>query len=295
MNSPRLALPALAMIVSGLLIAPSGPGRAALSAADARHYRACVETAGRAPEQAFEEALEWRDRGGGVPARHCAALALVELGRYQLAAERLEEIANDIELDRRTADQDMRAEVLGQAGNAWLLAAKPQKAYLAFSDALIETPDATPHRAGLLIDRARALAEVGDYIGAVRDLDQAARIDRDNAEIYAYRASARRALDSLGMARADVERALVLDADNIYALLERGNLRSLAGDIAGARADWTRILSLAPGTPAADAARSNIQKLALGGQSGGPGKDEVNRETTPPLLLDPSPEVQDDP
>jgi hypothetical protein len=37
----------------------------------------------------------------------------------------------------------------------------------------------------------------------------------------------------------------------------------MKGDDAGARADWLEVLRAAPGTPAADAAQANIERLDL--------------------------------
>ena len=60
-------------------------------------YRACVETASSAPEQALADALTWRDTGGGLPARHCAALAMAWLGLYAEAAAEFEALAGDMQ------------------------------------------------------------------------------------------------------------------------------------------------------------------------------------------------------
>ncbi|MFQ5534526.1 MAG: hypothetical protein ACE5EM_06860 [Sphingomonadales bacterium] len=278
--------------VAALFFAPGHAWSATATAADARRYQACVAKSERDPETALEDALDWRDNGGGVPARHCAALAQVALRQFDLAAQRLEEIANDMDLVRREADpnlkfdDEMRAEILSQAGNAWLLSGKPAKAYLAFSDALVDVPEWSARQAELLIDRARALAEIGDFQAATDDLDRAARIEPRNVEVYIFRASARRSLEKLDEAQSDVEKALALEPDNILALLERGNLNGLAGDPERAREDWSRIIEQAPGTPAADAAARNLAKLDNTENAGEGGS--VNSTATPPLLLDPA-------
>ena len=48
--------------------------------ADESEYAACLKLLDHDAEAAFESALAWQDAGGGAPARHCAALALVRLG-----------------------------------------------------------------------------------------------------------------------------------------------------------------------------------------------------------------------
>ena len=279
---------ALVLVLIAPLLAGLPLPAAAQVRADRERYEACVNKSGRAPRHALEEALEWRDRGGGVAAHHCAALALVELRRYSEAATRLEDIAHEIAGGGAVGlSPAMHAEILTQAGNAWLLAGEAGRAYPAFSDALGEVEAYSRQEAELRIDRARALAGTGDYEGAVDDLTRAAQIAPLNAEVFVYRASARRALDLLDLARRDVETALNINPDNVHALLERGNLLRVAGDDDGARADWSKILAAAPGTPVADVARANIRRLELTAAD-----DEAWPEdelSILPLLLDPAP------
>src|SRR5205807_415949 len=81
-------------------------------------YQDCVAAIARKADDAFEMALTWRDHGGGVQAEHCAALALLSLDQPGEAASRLDALAQ--RTDAGTVGQ--RAALLGQAGNAWLLA-----------------------------------------------------------------------------------------------------------------------------------------------------------------------------
>ncbi len=293
-QQPRLRKAGLAALLL-VLIPPLLTGLALPAAAQVRadreRYEACVNKSGRAPRRALEEALEWRDRGGGVAAHHCAALALVELRRYGEAATRLEDIAREIAGGGPRNGgavgfgPAMHAAILAQAGNAWLLAGEAGKAYPAFSDALDEVEAYSRQEVELRVDRARALAGTGDYEGAVDDLTRAAQIAPLNADVFVYRASARRALDLLDLARRDVETALDIDPGNVHALLERGNLLRVTGDDDGARADWSKILAAAPGTPVADVARANIRRLELTGVDGADDALSI-----PPLLLDPVPQ-----
>lgn len=294
-QQPRLRKAGLAAVVLVLippLVADFVLPAAAQVVADRERYQACVNKTGRAPRRAFEDALEWREHGGGAAAHHCAALALVELRRYDEAATRLEDIAREIAHGGGAAGLGpaMHAAILTQAGNAWLLAGEAGKAYLAFGDALGEVRSYSRQEAELRVDRARALAGIGDYEGAVDDLTRAAQITPLNADVFIYRASARRALDLFDLARRDVETALDISPGNVHALLERGNLRRVAGDDDGARDDWSKIVAMAPGTPAADVARVNIRRLELTGVDDDDEAGPADALSIPPLLLDPAPQ-----
>ena len=219
----------------------------------ARRYAACVELVATDPDAAFDRALEWRYDNGGPPAWHCAGLALVALGFHAEAGEVFERMVRDMPLGREA----LRAEVLGQAGQAWLRGGEPGRAHAVLSAGL----ELDPNNAELLIDRAQALAARGGYWEAVDDLDRALAHDPARSDAYAFRAAAYRYIGSLALAADDIARALALSPDDPAFLLERGNIRRLAGDDAGARADWLRILTEAPATPAAQSAQVNLERL----------------------------------
>src|SRR6516162_8259501 len=229
---------------------PVGPRNAE---ADAVTYDRCLQLAKQNPGAAQSLAQTWHERGGAHPADHCAALALFGLKRYKEAATRLEALAQAM----TTAPAGLRADVFDQAGQAWLLAGDPVRAYAAAGQAL----GLQPNDPELLLDRAEAAAAVGYYDKAVADLDHVLKTDPKRTEALIYRASANRALDRLDAALADVEKALSQAPNSVPGLLERGNIRRLNGDLSGARADWERIGQLAPGTQADMAAKANIERL----------------------------------
>ncbi len=224
-----------------------------LPAVEAEHYARCMEEARRKPAAAFDDANVWRIGGGGHPAEHCADVALIGLGRYAEAGGKLEALADAM----IKSPVDLRAQVLGQAGQSWLLAGDPARAAVAFTAAIALIPD----DADLLTDRAEAFAGEKRYREAVVDLDRALTLDGKRVDALVFRASAHRALDELEIARRDVDAALRLAPDQPDALLERGNIRSLGGDDAGARDDWRRIAQLAPNSAAEAAAKANLAKL----------------------------------
>jgi len=177
------------------------------------------------------------------------------LKQYKEAATRLEALAQAM----TTAPAALRADVFDQAGQAWLLAGDPVRAYAAAGQAL----GLQPNDSELLLDRAEAAASAGYFDKAVGDLDHVLKADPNRLEALIYRASANRALNRLDAALADVEKALARTPNSVPGLLERGNIRRLSGDLKGARADWERVGQLAPGTQADMAAKANIEHLEL--------------------------------
>jgi len=218
-------------------------------------YARCLEAAETAPEEAFERALQWQSRGGGIEARHCAAVALVTLGQFTEAADRLERLAEDIS---RTGNPASLA-VLGQAGNAWMLAGMLERAKFVFDAALKIDPDDVD----LLVDRARARGENGEFELAIVDLDRVLTRSPGREDALVFRAAARRKLNQPERAERDLATVLTRQPNNVEALLERGAVRRALADVAGARADWSRVLALAPETPAAQAAQSFIEELEV--------------------------------
>src|SRR5256885_17081911 len=83
--------------------------------ASANSYESCVAVIDRNPTEAFDTALAWRDRGGGLPAEHCAALALIALDEAGEAASRLGTLASRND----AGNVSERAKLLTEAGNAW--------------------------------------------------------------------------------------------------------------------------------------------------------------------------------
>jgi tetratricopeptide (TPR) repeat protein len=239
---------------------PSTPPRPPRNAeADAATYDRCVKLAKQDPGAARSLAHTWHERGGAHPADHCAAVALIGLKQYKEAATRLEALAQVM----KTAPVALRADVLDQAGQAWLLAGDPVRAYAAAGQAL----SLQPNDPELLVDRAEAAASAGYLDKAVADLDHVLKADPSRLDALIYRASANRALDRLDPALADVEKALAQAPNSVLALLERGNIRRLKGDLKGAREDWELIGRLAPGSQADMAARANIEHLEHPGEA----------------------------
>ncbi len=218
-----------------------------------RAYQDCMILARATPAEGFDSALAWAALGGGDGARHCAAVALIGLGQYREAAQRLERLAAEL----RDGNAALSLDVLVQAGQAWILAGDAPRAHAVQSAAL----DIDPDNVELLLDRSITLATTKNYWKAVDDLNRALELAPARPDLLTLRASAYRTLDAFDLAREDIALALSHAPNNPDALLERGMLRRLAGDAAGARDDWLRVIGLTEGTPTAEAARAKLEKL----------------------------------
>jgi len=249
----------IAMFVSSAALAAdqSPPSQSEL---DLQHpgwtYQTCLELSRKQPERAVELAGQWVGLGGGEAAKHCQALALVGVGEYGEGATRLEALA---QVSRQPPG--VRANMLAQAGQAWVMQDDLSRAYAAQTAALKMIPQGTKQHVEILIDRAGTLAEAGKFDEVIVDIDVALKIDEFNAQAWAYRASALRAKGELDDALKDAEHAVSVGSDNVSALLERGNLYRIKKRVPEARKDWLRILELEPDSAAADAARTNIERL----------------------------------
>jgi tetratricopeptide (TPR) repeat protein len=243
------------LVLAGLLAAFPAAAQN-LPAVEADHYERCMALARSNPEAGRDMAQRWRAGGGAHPAEHCEAVALIGLGQFPEAARQLEALADEM----AKAPADLRAEVLGQAGQAWLLAGDTAKAHAVLSQAVAIAPDDLD----LLTDRAAAAGALGKSEEALADLDRVLAKDPRRADALTFRAAAKRALGRLDAALADADAALKLAPSSPDALLERGNVLGMKGDAKGARRDWEQAAKLAPASAAAAAAKANLARLKKG-------------------------------
>jgi tetratricopeptide (TPR) repeat protein len=218
----------------------------------ARQYTECMALARNDPEKAVGVAAAWERAGGEEGARHCSAVALLNSGAYEEAARRLESLA----ATSRRPGKRLKAELLAQAGQAWLIAGKTTEALSAQTRAL----DLAGPQVELLLDRAITRASMGEYWEAIDDLNKAVDVDSRRVDALVFRATAWRKLNNLDLAQDDISRAVDLAPNNVDALLERGNILWLRGDAAAAAASWQRVIALEGNSVAADAARENLAK-----------------------------------
>lgn len=220
-------------------------------------YRGCIQLAHSNPEEAFETSLSWEDQGGGLPARHCSAIALFNLEHYREAAKRLQQLAKDIP---ETVSEQIVTDILGQAGLALYTVGDFHEA-LAVQDAALKL---YPDNVTVLIDRALTNMELGQGIKTIQDLTKVLSLEADHLEALTYRGAAYRQEEKFAMALVDLNRVLALDPTNPEALLERGIVYRLQENKNAARTDWLKLIEYHDGRPAAEMAQRNLQKMELG-------------------------------
>jgi len=235
---------ALAPAVSAQTL-PAGAGR----------YEACIALIDMNSGRAFDQALAWESEGGGPPARHCAALALIGQGAEEEGALRLEALAQE----PGSGGAEMRASLLAQAASAWILADQPGRAEKILTTALALADG----NAELYLSRGEARALQGSDEAALADVSQAAWLNPLDPEAYIFRAALLRQQNKPVEALADLETALKLAPRNLGALLVRGRLLEDAGDRAAARRDYIAVLKWGEDGPQVIAARAALERLDL--------------------------------
>lgn len=225
-----------------------------------RRYTECMALARREPLKALPAAEKWKTEGGGLGARHCVAISMYESGKFVPAATQLEALAKDVASDR----PGLRAELLAQAGQAWMEANQAENAAAAQTKAL----ELNPNDAELWVDRGLSYAAMRSWPRAIFDFDRALQLRPNRVETLVLRAAAWRNAGDPAKALADAERALRQAPDHSEALLEQGFAFLARGDRARANADFTKVLSaVPPGSEAARRAEAGLRGELPGGDT----------------------------
>ncbi|MGC2856821.1 hypothetical protein ACM64Y_15220 [Novispirillum sp. DQ9] len=243
-------LPSLLAALLAVLAVPAAVRAEVLD--PAAEYAACMAQASDQPMEAFERAGQWAGLGGGLPAEHCRAAALLELGEEEAAATMLEDLATTAR-----ASAPIKAGLLRHAAEGWRRAAQDERAQ-GVLDAALRVVPGDPQT---LEDRAVLHADAGRLWEAVDDLNAALEADSGRVSALVLRAAAYRRLETPDLAQADLDRALRLDPNAVEAYLERGALSLALGRRDAAREDWMRVLRTAPDSAAAQVARANLERL----------------------------------
>lgn len=205
----------LAFIVGSFASASSPEDEARTQALDKRH-KACLEQIAKDQELAFEDAMIWRDQGGGRRARHCEAMALFALGHEGEAARRLDELAQG----QDGGSETMRLNFRSEAANFWLAAEEADKAYASATAGLEYDED----NADLRIALARAHVLKGEVEKAEDELNRIIAADSAHAEALRYRADTRLRQGRLRGALDDIEASLAAEPESVETALLRGRI-----------------------------------------------------------------------
>lgn len=244
------------MIVALLLLA-SQP--TALSPADTQaHFDECVSEIAEDPAKAVDLANAWRLAGGGVPARHCLALAYAAQQRFAPAAVAFEQAAREAD----AANDQRAANLWVQAGNARLAAQEPEAAKLAFDSALARGVLKDARLGEAHLDRARAKVALNDTAGARADLDAALKLAPADPLAWLLSATLARRMDDLPRAQKDIAEATTRSPDDASVALEAGNIAILSGAPDAAKIAWEQAVKNQPDSPAAASARTALARLA---------------------------------
>lgn len=251
--------PALSLSLAVLLIA-SGSALAQGASLDGEpDYDACLALAERDAAQALDMAQTLKLKQGEVAAGglHCEALALMQLNRPGEAGQVFYELAERL----TRADDAMRAEIYGQAGDAFAIAGNDKSAIRAYDRAIAREPEEARYFAG----RARVKAIGGNWEGARDDAAEALALDPFEIEPLLVRSAANRMLGYPRASLVDANNAVEMRPRDLDALLERGLVHRALGDGKSARADWLAVRQIAEetgrqGHAAAIAAEAYLRK-----------------------------------
>jgi tetratricopeptide (TPR) repeat protein len=221
--------------------------------AEGDQYDRCMDMLADDPAGADALAVGWKN--GGEAAMQCHALAQIELGNPAAGATLLTALAG-----ASTAEPTARAEVFGQAAQAWTMAGNADQAYATATQAITLSPDDPELR----VTHAIAAIAVHQDREAIDDLTDVLATDPKRADALTLRATAHRRLNELAQAKADIALACAQDPENPDALLERGIIRQRSGDRDGARQDWEKAADLSPDTPTGDLAQQDLALLDAG-------------------------------
>lgn len=208
------------MMIAALLV-PFALLQGEAAAAETARFEQCLAQIEDDAAAAYETGMAWAAEGQSLNAYRCAAMALIAQERFDEGARRLESLATATSPERAA----LRADLLSQAGNAWLLAREPGHARSAFTRA-IATMEADPTQLpDLLIDRARAYAMERDWRHAEEDLSRSLDIRGNDPLALRLRAAARMQQRAYDLAETDALAAARIEPANVDNYLVLGHIR----------------------------------------------------------------------
>ena len=240
-----------------LLLLVAAPAIAAPMAGDRSRYDVCLALVESDPARAVAAAQAWRIENGGVPARHCLALAQLQRKDFAAAMVSFEGVAQDSERAR-----DGQAVALwGQAADAAMAAEKPEAAerYLATAIAGPGGITLSPRaEAQLRLDRARALVDLKRDAEAAAELDKATTLAADVPFGWLLKATLARRMGDFKTAEAAILVAAQREPDSADVQFEAGNIAAAQGNDQLARTAWLAAARADPDSTAGIAANKAL-------------------------------------
>lgn len=232
-----------------LMLLVAGPAAAAPMAGDSSRYRACLALAKSAPERGIETAQAWRIEGGGVPARHCLALAQFGRQDYAEALKSYEAAA----IASAAATDGQTVSLWSQGADAAMIAGKPDVA-VRFLDNALKGDISARAQASLRMTRAEALVDLKRPEEAAKDLDTATQLYPEVPFGWLLKATLARRMNDFKLAEASILKAAASDPDSADVQFEAGNIAAAQGNDQLARAAWLAAAQASPDSAAGIAA-----------------------------------------
>ena len=236
------------------LILVAAPAFAAPMAGEKSRYEACIAIAQAEPQRGIETAQAWRIEGGGIPARHCLALAQFAAKDYAEALLSYEGAAAASD----AAKDGQAVSLWSQGADAAMLAGKPDGA-VRFLDKALAGDVSDKAQASIRVNRAEALVDLKRYPEAAADLDKATKLDPAVRYGWLLQATLARRMADFKTAEAAILKAAELEPDSADVQFEAGNIAAAQGKDALARAAWLAAARADPDSPAGLAANKALQ------------------------------------
>ncbi len=244
----------LFLVIFGLLA--TAPPVGAETIAPEAEYAHCMTLARAKPERGLQEATRWESFGGGPPALHCRATALIGLRQWEEAAALLDNLAAT-----SPATASLKVALLQQAADAWANGGQNRSALRDLEEALKIAPD----NADGLESKALLLSDMGLSDAAIGALTAAIAHQPTRLSAWVLRAAAYRRSGHLDQALLDLAHAENLNPQDTDLWLEKGAVALALGNRPQARKAWLHVLEIRSDGTAARAARDNLAKLDVTG------------------------------
>ena len=182
---------------------------------ETRSYEECTGRIEQDPAAGLDYAEAWRVEGGGDPALHCQAIAMLASGQGTRAGQILTGLA-----DRQIADAGVAAKLYIQAAEAFMAVGQKDEAYAALKSAYAHAAD-TPE---VHMSAAAIYATGEEWDGVILTIKALERFVPLSADAYILRGRAYFSKGELEKAASETSAALKIDPYLVDAIVLRGDL-----------------------------------------------------------------------